>query len=195
MVLDHELARSSRSARRAGPHAARQLVRRSPSTTRSRSNASSAGRGSASASTTTSRAPGSYFATDGRRGAGARRARRRRHAARVPQRLPPPRLTARRPTAASARALQCPYHGWVYRLDGSLARAAGVGEPEGFDPACSGLFEVRVTTFARSLFVNVDPDAADFDPGPLGRGRRAVPPRPVGARPPRPLTSARATGR
>ena len=75
-----------------------------------------------------------------------------------------------RPTAARARALQCPYHGWVYRLDGSLARAAGVGEPEGFDLACSGLFEVRVTTFARCLLVNVDPDAADFDPGPLGRG-------------------------
>src|SRR5204862_8048716 len=50
--------------------------------------------------------------------------------------------------AGTARALQCRYHGWVYRLDGSLARAAGVGEPEGFDRACSGLFEVRVTTFA-----------------------------------------------
>jgi len=72
--------------------------------------------------------------------------------------------------SGTARALSCPYHGWVYRLDGSLARAAGVGEPEGFDPACSGLFEVRVATFARSIFVNVDPDAADFDPGPLGRG-------------------------
>src|SRR5450432_126760 len=61
--------------------------------------------------------------------------------------------------SGSARALQCPYRGWVCRLDGSLARAAGVGEPEGFDPACSGLFEVRVTTFARQLLVNVDPDA------------------------------------
>src|SRR5262249_22303456 len=36
--------------------------------------------------------------------------------------------------SGSSRALQCSYHGWVYRLDGSLARAAGVGEPEGFDP-------------------------------------------------------------
>jgi choline monooxygenase len=72
--------------------------------------------------------------------------------------------------SGSARALQCSYHGWVYRLDGSLARAAGVGEPEGFDLACSGLFEVRVATFARLLFVNVDPAAPDFDPGPLGAG-------------------------
>jgi phenylpropionate dioxygenase-like ring-hydroxylating dioxygenase large terminal subunit len=69
-----------------------------------------------------------------------------------------------------ARALQCPYHGWVYRLDGSLARAGGVGEPEGFDLACFGLFEVRVTVFARQLLVNLDADAPDFDPGPLGRG-------------------------
>jgi phenylpropionate dioxygenase-like ring-hydroxylating dioxygenase large terminal subunit len=70
----------------------------------------------------------------------------------------------------TARVLQCPYHGWVYRLDGSLARAAGVGEPEGFDIACSGLFEVRITTFARCILVNLDLDAVDFDPGPLGAG-------------------------
>jgi phenylpropionate dioxygenase-like ring-hydroxylating dioxygenase large terminal subunit len=72
--------------------------------------------------------------------------------------------------SGAARALSCPYHGWVYRLDGSLARAAGVGEPQGFDLACSGLFEVRVTAFARQLFVNLDPEAVDFDAGPLGAG-------------------------
>jgi phenylpropionate dioxygenase-like ring-hydroxylating dioxygenase large terminal subunit len=72
--------------------------------------------------------------------------------------------------SGSARALQCPYHGWVYRLDGSLARAAGVGEPEGFDLARSGLFEVPATTFARQLLVNLDANAPDFDPGPLGSG-------------------------
>lgn len=75
--------------------------------------------------------------------------------------------------SGTARALQCPYHGWVYRLDGSLARAAGVGEPDGFDLTCSGLFEVRVTTFARQLLVNLDAEAADFDPGPLGTGVEA----------------------
>jgi choline monooxygenase len=68
----------------------------------------------------------------------------------------------------NASVLACPYHAWVYRLDGSLARSAGVGEPDGFDPDDYGLFPVSVTTFARSILVNLDPRAASFDPGPLG---------------------------
>jgi phenylpropionate dioxygenase-like ring-hydroxylating dioxygenase large terminal subunit len=67
----------------------------------------------------------------------------------------------------TVRALRCPYHSWVYRLDGSLARATGVGEPEGFDPCDFGLKQVAVTTFCRSVFVNLGADAAAFDPGPL----------------------------
>ena len=34
-----------------------------------------------------------------------------------------------------ARALACPYHSWVFRLDGSLARAIGMDGVVGFDPA------------------------------------------------------------
>lgn len=69
-----------------------------------------------------------------------------------------------------ARALSCPYHGWVYRLDGSLARAGGVGQPVDFDAAEYPLREVQVTTFARSIMVNVDTSAARFDAGPLAAG-------------------------
>jgi choline monooxygenase len=69
-----------------------------------------------------------------------------------------------------ARVLSCPYHAWLYRLDGSLARAAGVGQPDGFDLDDFGLRPVQVTTFARSVLVNLDPDAAAFDPGPLAAG-------------------------
>ena len=69
-----------------------------------------------------------------------------------------------------ARALACPYHGWVYRLDGSLARAAGVGDPVGFDMADFGLRPVQVTTFARSVLVNLDAEAVPFHPGPLAAG-------------------------
>ena len=72
--------------------------------------------------------------------------------------------------SGTARALSCPYHAWVYRPDGSLARSGGVGEPEGFDQADFGLTPVGVTTFARTVMVNLDPDAAPFDPGPLVDG-------------------------
>ena len=113
-------------------------------------------------------APGSY--RDGRRRAGSRRRRPRR--TRAPcARSSTCAVTAVRRVAygsGSARTLQCSYHGWVYRLDGSLARAAGVGEPEGFDLACSASSRSAFATFTRLLFVNVDPAAADFDPGPLG---------------------------
>jgi phenylpropionate dioxygenase-like ring-hydroxylating dioxygenase large terminal subunit len=67
----------------------------------------------------------------------------------------------------TARALRCPYHAWIYRLDGSLARATGVGCPSEFDPATFGLKEVAVTTFCRNVFVSLAPDAPPFDPGPL----------------------------
>ena len=70
----------------------------------------------------------------------------------------------------TARALSCPYHAWVFRLDGTLARATGVGEPEGFDPDDYRLTPVGVTTFARTVMVNLDPHAAAFDPGPLVDG-------------------------
>ncbi|MGH9270791.1 MAG: aromatic ring-hydroxylating oxygenase subunit alpha, partial [Ilumatobacteraceae bacterium] len=52
----------------------------------------------------------------------------------------------------------------------SLARAGGVGAPAGFDVADFGLRPVQVTTFARSLLVNLDVDAAPFDAGPLAAG-------------------------
>lgn len=76
-----------------------------------------------------------------------------------------------------ARALGCPYHGWVFRLDGSLSRAAGMEGVADFDPAQSGLFPVAVTTWARFVFVNPSGTAAPFDLGPLAR---ALDPYPIG---------------
>ncbi len=69
-----------------------------------------------------------------------------------------------------ARALRCPYHSWVFRLDGSLAKHTGTVVPGDFGPGDFGLFEIRVATFARSILVNLDPDAPAFDPGPLAAG-------------------------
>jgi phenylpropionate dioxygenase-like ring-hydroxylating dioxygenase large terminal subunit len=67
----------------------------------------------------------------------------------------------------SARALGCPYHAWVYRLDGSLSRAIGMEAADGFDPADVSLAPVSVATWARFVFVHPDPDAPPFDLGPL----------------------------
>jgi Rieske 2Fe-2S family protein len=39
--------------------------------------------------------------------------------------------------------LQCPYHAWSYRMDGSLARAPHTDAIAGFDRACFGLHGVR----------------------------------------------------
>ena len=89
-----------------------------------------------------------------------------------------------------ARVLSCPYHAWMYRLDGSLARAGGVGRPDGFDPADHALRPVQVTTFARSIMVNVDPSAPAFDPGPLVAGLEPVRPRRHGARRAHPVRAA-----
>ena len=51
--------------------------------------------------------------------------------------------------------MKCPYHAWIYRLDGSLARATGVGEPEEFDPAEFGLKEVVGHHVLPHVFVNL----------------------------------------
>ena len=71
----------------------------------------------------------------------------------------------------SGPMLRCPYHAWLYRLDGTLARAQGVGEPEGFDLADHSLRPVGLTTWRRWWFVHVDPEAAPLD---LGRLASAV---------------------
>ena len=67
----------------------------------------------------------------------------------------------------SARALSCPYHGWVYRLDGSLSRARGFDDDPSFTIDDHSLFPIAVVTWARFVFVNLDPQAAPFDLGPL----------------------------
>ncbi len=67
----------------------------------------------------------------------------------------------------TAKALSCAYHAWLYRLDGTLARASGMEGVEGFDPTEHHLYPVAVGTWARFVFVHPDPDAAPLDLGPL----------------------------
>ncbi len=64
-------------------------------------------------------------------------------------------------------ALSCPYHAWLYRLDGSLARAHGVGEPDGFDSTAVSLHPVGLATWRRWVFVHADADVSPPHFGPL----------------------------
>jgi phenylpropionate dioxygenase-like ring-hydroxylating dioxygenase large terminal subunit len=75
----------------------------------------------------------------------------------------------------SGPALSCPYHAWLYRLDGSLARAQGVGNPEGFDVADYSLQPVGVAQVRRWVFVHADPAAAPPAFGPLFDAIEAFP--------------------
>ncbi len=55
--------------------------------------------------------------------------------------------------------LQCPYHGWTYRLDGALHRAPGMEAPEG-----TRLPRLSVATVGPLLFACSDPDAEPLRP-------------------------------
>jgi Rieske 2Fe-2S family protein len=63
--------------------------------------------------------------------------------------------------------IRCPYHAWLYRLDGTLAKASGVGTPAGFDVADFGLKPVAVAQWRRTFWINVADPTTTFDPGPL----------------------------
>lgn len=59
--------------------------------------------------------------------------------------------------------IQCPYHGWSYRLDGKLAGAPEMAEVSAFKKDDYGLIPVRLETRDGFIFINFDEDAADFD--------------------------------
>jgi choline monooxygenase len=62
----------------------------------------------------------------------------------------------------SASILHCPYHGWNYGLDGSLKGMPEFDGVKDFDRAQNGLVPVKVGTWEKFVFVNLDPQA-----GPL----------------------------
>jgi Rieske 2Fe-2S family protein len=55
---------------------------------------------------------------------------------------------------------QCPYHAWVYDLDGRLARAAQTDDLVDFEPAENSLVPARCETWQGFVFVSLDPAAA-----------------------------------
>jgi len=56
--------------------------------------------------------------------------------------------------------IMCPYHAWVYRLDGRLVRAPETDHLADFDRDEICLDAVQVEEFAGFVFVNLDPEAA-----------------------------------
>ena len=52
--------------------------------------------------------------------------------------------------------IMCPYHAWVYRLDGTLARAPHTETLVGFDPSDICLDQVQVEEFCGFIYVNLD---------------------------------------
>ena len=56
--------------------------------------------------------------------------------------------------------IMCPYHAWVYKLDGQLVRAPETDHLVDFSPRDICLDAVHVEEFAGFVFVNLDPHAA-----------------------------------
>src|SRR5690349_594057 len=57
---------------------------------------------------------------------------------------------------------QCPYHAWIYDLDGSLIRAKHTDDLEDFSLDEYGLATVRTAVWQGFVFVNLDPGAAEL---------------------------------
>ena len=55
--------------------------------------------------------------------------------------------------------IMCPYHAWVYKLDGQLIRAPETEHLDNFDTSEICLSQVKVEEFAGFIYVNLDPDA------------------------------------
>ena len=62
----------------------------------------------------------------------------------------------------NSKSFVCPYHGWVYDIDGTLKVARDMESLEGFCRDDYGLKKVRLETFEGMIFINCDSGAADF---------------------------------
>jgi len=59
----------------------------------------------------------------------------------------------------NCRAFKCPYHSWVYGLDGSLLTAPEMQQTRNFDPSAYGLIPIRLERWAGFMFINFDEEA------------------------------------
>ncbi|MGW1893393.1 aromatic ring-hydroxylating oxygenase subunit alpha [Streptomyces sp. NPDC002004] len=59
----------------------------------------------------------------------------------------------------SGKAIRCPYHGWTYKLDGTLVGAPEARQIPCLDKPRLGLHPAKAESFLGFVFVNLDPDA------------------------------------
>ncbi|MDC0172271.1 aromatic ring-hydroxylating dioxygenase subunit alpha [Gammaproteobacteria bacterium] len=64
--------------------------------------------------------------------------------------------------SGNRRSFVCPYHGWGYGNDGTLKAARDMHDVEGFNVDDYSLKPVRLVVFQGMIYINCDPDAADF---------------------------------
>ncbi len=62
--------------------------------------------------------------------------------------------------AGNTNEFSCPYHGWLYDLDGRLVGAPYMGQASGFDPSSCRLDGLRLDSWAGWVFINFDAGAA-----------------------------------
>jgi phenylpropionate dioxygenase-like ring-hydroxylating dioxygenase large terminal subunit len=65
--------------------------------------------------------------------------------------------------SGNRKILQCPYHGWTFKTDGSLNKAPNFQGVENFDPADFCLQSVNLSIQEPFIFVNLDPQAAPIE--------------------------------
>ena len=63
----------------------------------------------------------------------------------------------------NCRTIVCPYHSWVYGLDGGLLRMKGMEGTSNFDPKENSLRELRAEIWAGFIFVTFDSDMNPLD--------------------------------
>ena len=73
--------------------------------------------------------------------------------------LDPPDLQS-----GSSRTLRCPYHYWVFDLEGQLVGAPEMNKTTGFDMADVALPHLAVELWQGFIFANFDPEAAPLAP-------------------------------
>jgi choline monooxygenase len=69
------------------------------------------------------------------------------------------------PESGNIKSFRCPYHGWMYALNGELRGTPDFKETRNFDKGDYSLASLRVDIWNNFIFVNLDENAAPFADG------------------------------